>query len=75
MVNLEEWMELHEMYQQGMSQSEIARRLGLDRKTVRKYLHTQAARVLRSPGTAPLEAGSSPQLSARAVGAGGAQRP
>jgi len=25
----EEWMELHEMYQQGMSQSEIARRLGL----------------------------------------------
>jgi len=39
MVNLEEWMELHEMYQQGMSQSEIARRLGLDRKTVRKYLH------------------------------------
>lgn len=39
MVNLEEWMELQAMYQRGMSQSEIARQLGLDRKTVRKYLH------------------------------------
>jgi transposase len=39
MVNLEGWMELQAMYQRGMSQSEIARRLGLDRKTVRKYLH------------------------------------
>ena len=39
MVNLEGWMELQAMYQRGMNQSEIARQLGLDRKTVRKYLH------------------------------------
>jgi transposase len=32
-------MELLGMYQKGMSQSEIARQLGMDRKTVRKYLH------------------------------------
>jgi transposase len=32
-------MELQAMYQRGMSQSEIARQLGMDRKTVRKYLH------------------------------------
>lgn len=39
MVNLEGWMQLQEMYQMGMSQSQIALQLGLDRKTVRKYLH------------------------------------
>jgi hypothetical protein len=39
MVHLEEWMEIHEMHQIDMSQSQIAERLGLDRKTVRKYLH------------------------------------
>jgi transposase len=39
MVNLETWMEIRELYQRGLSQSQIARQLGLDRKTVRKYLH------------------------------------
>jgi hypothetical protein len=38
MLNLEAWMQLQELYQQGMSQSQIARELRLDRKTVRKYL-------------------------------------
>ena len=38
MLDLEAWMQLQELYQQGMSQSQIARELGLDRKTVRKYL-------------------------------------
>ncbi len=38
MVNLGVWMQLREMYQKGMSKSQIARELGLDRKTVRKYL-------------------------------------
>lgn len=33
-------MSIHEMYQLGISQSQIARQLGLDRKTVRKYLHS-----------------------------------
>jgi transposase len=39
MVHLEEWMEIRELHQLGVSQSDIARRLGVDRKTVRKYLH------------------------------------
>jgi len=38
MLKLEGWMELLGMHQRGMSQSAIARQLGLDRKTVRKYL-------------------------------------
>jgi transposase len=38
MVHLEEWMEIRELHRLGVSQSEIARRLGVDRKTVRKYL-------------------------------------
>jgi transposase len=32
-------MEIQGLYQQGVAVSEIARRLGMDRKTVRKYLH------------------------------------
>lgn len=39
MLNLEAWMQLQELYRQGMSQSQIARELRLDRKTVRKYLN------------------------------------
>jgi transposase len=38
MLRMEGWMEVLGMFQRGMSQSEIARQLGLDRKTVRKYL-------------------------------------
>jgi len=38
MLKLEGCMELLGMHQKGMSQSEIARQLRLDRKTVRKYL-------------------------------------
>src|SRR5579883_1906875 len=38
MVHLEEWMEIRELHRLGVSQSEIARRLDLDRKTVHKYL-------------------------------------
>jgi len=37
-VKLEEWMRLHELRQRGLSISEISRELGMDRKTVRKYL-------------------------------------
>ena len=39
MVHLEDWMNIQEMHQIGMSQCQIAARLDLDRKTVRKYLH------------------------------------
>lgn len=38
MVGLEEWMNILQLHQQGVSISEIARRTGRDRKTIRKYL-------------------------------------
>ena len=38
MITLDEYLEIQELAQQGLSKSEIARRLGMDRKTVRKYL-------------------------------------
>jgi transposase len=37
-LRLEDFMEIQGLYQQGVSVSEIARRLGIDRKTVRRYL-------------------------------------
>lgn len=41
---------IHELRQRGLSISAIARQLGLDRKTVRKYLNTDAAAVgVRAP--------------------------
>ncbi|HIC96492.1 TPA: IS21 family transposase, partial [Candidatus Bipolaricaulota bacterium] len=38
MVKLEEWMNILQLHKQGLSISEIARRTGRDRKTIRKYL-------------------------------------
>ncbi len=49
MLRLEEWMELQSLYQCGMSVSEIARDAGLDRKTVRKYLHQAREPYQRPP--------------------------
>jgi transposase len=39
MLGLEDCMDIRSLHQQGLSVSEIARREGIDRKTVRKYLH------------------------------------
>ena len=39
MVHLEDWMNIQQLHQRGLSQCQIAERLDLDRKTVRKYLH------------------------------------
>lgn len=39
MLRLEEFMEIQKLYHDGVSITEIGRRLGRDRKTVRKYLH------------------------------------
>jgi len=38
LYSAEEWYMIREMHRNGMSISEISRRLGIDRKTVRKYL-------------------------------------
>jgi transposase len=38
MITLDEYLEIQELVRQGLPKTEIARRLGLDRKTVRKYL-------------------------------------
>ncbi len=49
---------IHELRQQGLSISSIARQLNLDRKTVRKYLHTELTDVgvrARSPLVGKLE--------------------
>ena len=38
MVRLEDFMEIQQLHHDGVSVSEIARRLNMDRKTVRQYL-------------------------------------
>jgi transposase len=38
MITLDDYFEIQQLCYQGLSRSEIARRMGLDRKTVRKYL-------------------------------------
>lgn len=39
MLHYGELFMIHELHQQGLTVRAIARRTGLDRKTVRKYLH------------------------------------
>ncbi|EGL81339.1 transposase [Caldalkalibacillus thermarum TA2.A1] len=39
MITRGEFFMIKEMYERGMSISDIARELGIDRKTVRKYIH------------------------------------
>ena len=48
MLQLEGSMDIRKLYQDGVSISEIARQLGRDRKTVRKYLK-EALRAYRRP--------------------------
>src|SRR5579863_449427 len=49
MLRLEEYMEVQKLYQDGVSISEIARQVGRDRKTVRKYLHEKPRPYERPP--------------------------
>lgn len=49
MLGLEDWMDIRSLHQQGLSVSEIARREGVDRKTVRKYLHEAPREYRRKP--------------------------
>ena len=38
MLKMEEWLLIRDLYSQGFRISEISRKTGFDRKTVRKYL-------------------------------------
>ena len=49
MVRLEGFMEIQQLHHDGVSVSEIARRLGMDRKTVRKYLRQAPREYERRP--------------------------
>lgn len=56
MIGVEEWMEIQELHQRGMSVSEISRELGLDRKTVRKHLKGRPQAYERKPRPAKIDA-------------------
>jgi transposase len=49
MLGLEDWMDIRSLHQQGVSVSEISRREGIDRKTVRKYLREAPREYRRKP--------------------------
>lgn len=49
MLRLEEFMDIRKLYQDGVGISEIARQVGRDRKTVRKYLEEAPRPYQRLP--------------------------
>jgi len=53
MVRLEEWMNILQLHKQGLSISDIARRSGRDRKTIRSYLKQPCQPPKRKPITHP----------------------
>jgi transposase len=49
MVRLEGFMDIQQLHHDGVSVSEIARQLNMDRKTVRKYLRQAPRKYERKP--------------------------
>ena len=49
MLRLEDFMEIQKLHHDGVSVSEIARQLDMDRKTVRKYLKQAPREYERKP--------------------------
>jgi transcriptional regulator with XRE-family HTH domain len=49
MITLDDYLEIQQLFHQGLSRSEIARRMGLDRKTVRKYLNKSTGPPMSKP--------------------------
>ena len=58
MLRLEDFMEIQKLHHDGMSVSEIARHLDVDRKTVRKYLKQAVRRRLEDRSLAGVSAGA-----------------
>jgi len=56
MLGLEGWMDIRSLHQQGLSISAIARREGVDRKTVRKYLRDSPHEYRRGPQVQKIDA-------------------
>ena len=56
MLGLEGWMDIRSLHQQGLSISAIARREGVDRKTVRKYLRDGPHEYQREPRAQKIDA-------------------
>lgn len=57
MITRGEFFVIKEMYERGMSISDIARELGIDRKTVRKYIHSPnpPSKIKRKPRKSKLD--------------------
>jgi transposase len=68
MLRLEDFMEIQKLHHDGMSVSEIARHLDVDRKTVRKYLKQAPREYERKPKSWKIDPWRG--VSAGALGAG-----
>ena len=55
MLRLEGFMEIQKLHHDGLSVSEIARQLDMDRKTVRKYLREAPRKYERKPRSCKLD--------------------
>ncbi len=53
MLTKEEWLFIHNLYSKGFSVSEISRRTGYARETVRKYLNRETAPEFQKRPTRP----------------------
>src|SRR6476469_8282301 len=49
MLGLEDWMDIRSLHQQGLTVSEIARQVRMDRKTMKKYLREVPRAYRRKP--------------------------
>jgi len=49
MITLDDYLEIQQLFHEGLTQGEIARRMGLDRKTVRKYLNKSTGPPISKP--------------------------
>src|SRR5713226_2754106 len=73
MLNLEGFMNIRDLKQQGWTVSAIAEQLNLDRKTVRRYL-VEPPQPYKREQPAPCKIDAAPHLPAGTMGTGSSQR-